>query len=362
MKQLPYWLAALMLPDIGPCTVMQWLDHFADIKKIFSASVEEWRAAGIAEKHIDLLQKPNWTAVEKELAWINKTDRHIISMTDDAYPALLREIADPPLVLYVWGNKTILRDRQIAMVGARNATPMGLAVAEKFAFQLAEAGLAVTSGLAIGIDGASHRGALAAKGRTIGVMATGLHHIYPLRHKALARQIVENGGAIISEFPLSMAPLPHHFPRRNRIISGLSLGVLLVEGMIKSGSLITARHAMEQNREVFAIPGSINNPLSKGCHHLIRQGAKLVETVEDIIEEFSIPVPGASVIATASLRSPKQSTDPRYQLLAQIDYAITPFDVIVLRSRLTVGEVSSMLLSLVLEGCVQSMVGGYIRV
>ena len=183
-------------------------------------------------------------------------------MADDDYPSLLKEIADPPLVLYVRGNKAALKQTQLAMVGSRHATPTGLQNAEQFAYSLASAGIAVTSGLALGIDGASHRGALAAGGVTIGVAGTGLYHSYPRSHSKLLEEIMSRQGAVISEFPLPIGPQAYHFPRRNRIIGGLSVGVLVVEAALKSGSLITARHAIEHGREVFAIPGSIHHPLS----------------------------------------------------------------------------------------------------
>jgi len=296
---------------------------------------------------------------EQDIQWSQQPGHHIIKRDDSDYPVLLKEISSSPAVLYVRGDKTLLHSQQIAMVGARNATPIGLQDAEAFAQHFAQAGFTVTSGLALGIDGAAHRGALKAKGKTVAVMGTGQLHLYPHQHKALAEQIIAEGGAIVSEFPLDTKPVPYNFPRRNRIISGLSMGVLVVEAALKSGSLTTAKHALEQNREVFAMPGSIHNPVSRGCHQLIRQGAKLVESAQDILEELG-----------GFLKMPKQQnqlslveiTTEQADLLAQIDYAVTSLDVIVLRSRLTVGEVSSILLSLELAGYIGSVTGGYIRI
>ena len=231
------------------------------------------------------LAAPGWDRVEPDLRWAEDESHHILTLHDLAYPRLLREIADPPPLLFVHGNPALLSRPQIAIVGSRNPSAGGRSLAEDFARSLCRSGLIVTSGMALGIDAASHQGALRAKGGTIAVAGTGPDRIYPARHRSLAQAIVEQG-AIISEFSLGTPALPGNFPRRNRIISGLSLGVLVVEAACKSGSLITARLAAEQGREVFALPGSIHNPLARGCHRLIRQGAKLVEDIGDILEEL----------------------------------------------------------------------------
>lgn len=361
---LPYWLAALYLPDIQPRTFMRWLDNFPDIEKLFLASQDELRAAGLSPQQIQDVQQPQWKQVEKDLAWVQQeAHHHLITFDDAAYPVLLKEISSAPLVLYLQGDKFTLCKPQIAMVGSRNATPSGIKSAEHFAYSLAQAGIAVTSGLALGVDGASHRGALAAKGVTIAVSGAGLNHIYPRLHQPLANDIIRHGGALISEFPLTTEPRAYNFPRRNRIIAGLSIGVLVVEAALKSGSLITARYALEQGREVFAIPGSIHNPLARGCHALIRQGAKLVETVADIIEELSAfsAMYNQAAILTLQVDEPDDLPLKSRQLLKQIDYVVTPLDMIILRSRLTAGEVSSILLSLELLGCIQSVPGGFVR-
>jgi DNA processing protein len=247
---------------------------------------------------------------------------------------------------------------------------MGLKNAGLFAAALVQAGFAITSGLALGIDGACHHGALSAGGITIGVSGTGLNWPYPRAHASLIDQIVQNRGAVVSEFPLNMQAHPNHFPRRNRIISGLSLGALVIEAALKSGSLITARHALEQGREVFAIPGPIHNPLAKGCHYLLRQGAKLVETVEDILSEFGETIlnalsrtegPCSSRMTTTSLPAPTALTPVEQHVLLQIAYESTHMDMILCRSGLTPGELSSILLNLELSGHIQSVAGGYVK-
>jgi DNA processing protein len=327
------------------------------MESIFKAPSSQLAQAGVSAKHIAALAEPNWQAVEEALKWIDSTHQ-IITQVDPHYPYLLKQIHDPPLVLFVRGAVTVLNHLQIALVGSRHATPIGLKNAEQFARTLAGNGVVVTSGLAQGVDGAAHRGTLAAQGVTIGVAGTGLLHTYPKVHTQLVEEIVHSGGAIISEFPLRTLPQAANFPRRNRIIGGMARGVLVVEAALKSGSLITARHALEAGREVFAIPGSIHHPLAKGCHHLIKQGAKLVESAQDIFDELGtnqscVALP---LTVTDSDLSPTERT-----VLAQIEYAITPIDVIITRSRLTAAEVSSMLLALELSGHVESVPGGYIR-
>lgn len=357
-KHLSYWLASLFMPEVGPRTMFRLLEHFSDIEKLFNATSADWQAAGIPVNYQQMLREPNWKAVELELQWALHNQQRIICIDDHDYPPLLKEISDPPLVLYVRGDVSVLSQPQIAIVGSRNATPTGVTNAEQFAYHLAAAGFVITSGLALGVDGAGHRGALAANGKTIGVMGTGLKHLYPPSHRSLADEIVNQGGAVISEFPLDTTAKPQFFPRRNRIIGGLSQGVLVVEAALKSGSLITARHALEQGREVFAIPGSIHHPLARGCHYLIKQGAKLVEKADDILEE--LPTTLTKSIKNTPIRKPIPMP-PSHPLLEQIDYAVTPMDTIILRSGLTAGEVSSILLSLELHGHIHAVQGGYMR-
>ncbi len=362
-NHLAYWLAALHLPGIGPRRFLRWLSHFADIQALFAASETEWRSINLSDREIAALLSPNWAAVEKELVWLKDSNHAIVCFSDAAYPLLLKEIPDPPLVLYVKGNLAALSSAQLAIVGSRHATISGLQHARKFASSLAEAGLVITSGLALGIDSASHQGALAVKGTTLAVCGTGLQHIYPRRNKTLSEEIISQGGALISEFPLATGPLATHFPRRNRIISGLSLGVFVVEAALKSGSLITAQHALEQGREVFALPGPIHQALSRGCHHLIRQGATLVEKAEDIIDELSLCSSWRPKLALPAIAAANTMLDAAHRLvLEQISHEMTILDVIHCRSGLTASELSSILLTLELRGYIQSVSGGYVRI
>lgn len=358
---LPYWLAALHLPGVGPVKLHRWLAYFDSIESIFQASVGAYQAAGVSEKDIHALQHPNWQAVERDLLWAEKPECHIVTFASDDYPILLRQLNDAPVVLYVRGQVKHLAKPQIAMVGTRNPTVAGRELAQQFAYHLAKEGLIVTSGLAMGVDAASHQGALGANSPTIAVTGTGLNHVYPVSHISLAEKIAAHG-ALVSEFPPDTLPIAYHFPRRNRIISGLSLGVLVVEAAIRSGSLITARFAAEQGREVFAIPGSIHNPLARGCHKLIQQGAKLVEKAQDILEELTV----LSKVISPQLDEnkavlPAESDQKMNQVLQAVGFETTALDTIMIRSGLTVSEVSSMLLSLELRSYVKNVPGGYVR-
>ncbi|GAB4350631.1 MAG: DNA-processing protein DprA [Immundisolibacter sp.] len=274
-------------------------------------------------------------------------------MDQPGYPSRLAQIADPPPVLLMQGEASVLDAPQIAIVGSRNATPAGRDIAYELAAALAEAGLSVTSGLAEGIDAAAHRGALAAGGGTLAVLGTGPDRVYPRQHKELAHAI-SAGGLLISEQPVGTPPRPFNFPRRNRIISGLSLGVLVVEAGPRSGSLITARLAADQGREVFAVPGGIHNPLARGCHALIREGAKLVESVTDILEE--LPAVPSGQMAAKAAPSTRDAQD--HPLLACLGDSPASVDLLVQRSGLTVDEVSTMLLTLQLDGLVTALPGG----
>ena len=281
---LVLWLTLARLPGAGPRTQRTLIEHFGSVENIFSASRGQLEKilAGKHETVSAILDGPGVQTFESEFDWLGQPAHHLLVWSDADYPPLLREIADPPLLLYVIGRREALASPQLAIVGSRNPSPMGRENAQAFAKSLAGAGLAITSGLALGVDGAAHRGALAAGGHTIAVTGTGLDRVYPARHRELAHAIAARG-ALVSEFPLGTSPRPENFPRRNRLISGLSLGTLVVEAALQSGSLITARLAAEQGREVFAIPGSIHAPQARGCHALIRQGAKLVETAQDIV-------------------------------------------------------------------------------
>ncbi|MGK0269896.1 MAG: DNA processing protein [Cocleimonas sp.] len=299
-EELESWVRLWRVSGIGSKKFQLLLNYFDSPSKVFSANSSQITKAGISLKDANSIIEQKTAhqnfqnslqhaddVVKQDLDWLAASDQHhIITLNCPAYPQRLKQINDAPALLYVHGNLSILNDPQLGIVGSRNPTQGGHNNAYEFAKHLATTGLCITSGLALGIDGAAHQGAIDGNGPTIAVIATGIDRVYPAKHRELAHKIVENG-AIISEFPVGTHPDSRHFPRRNRIISALSYGVLVVEAALKSGSLITARLAMEQNREVFAIPGSIHNPLAKGCHQLIRQGAKLVETAEDILEEMS---------------------------------------------------------------------------
>ena len=281
---LAAWLRLTLIPGIGGETQRKLLAAFGLPEAIFAAGRLAVRA--VAGDRADLLFDFDPSeSVDRSLTWAAQPGQHIITLADAAYPKALLEIADPPSVLYVRGQIGLLQKPGLGIVGSRNATPQGLQTAENFSRTLAAKGLTIVSGLALGIDAAAHRGALAAGGETIAVIGTGADRLYPARNRELALAIVEQG-AIVSEFPLGTPAIAANFPRRNRIISGLSRGVLVVEAALESGSLITARLAAEQGREVFAIPGSIHSPVARGCHRLIKQGAKLIETAQDILEEF----------------------------------------------------------------------------
>ena len=354
------WLALYHAAGLGGHTLRQLLETFTDPAAIVSAGSSQLRAAGLSGTAIEALRRGNSPAIERDLEWLQQPNNHLLTWQHPHYPPLLAQLPDPPPLLYVHGDVSLLCEPQLAMVGSRNPSASGRQTATDFARHLAAAGLTVTSGLALGIDTASHRGALDAGATTIAVMGTGLDRVYPASNRDLARQIAVSG-ALVSEYPTGTPPLAENFPRRNRIISGLSLGTLVVEAAMRSGSLISARLANEQGREVFAIPGSIHHPLARGCHHLIRQGAKLVETAQDIIDELG-PLAGTcrpvSTEAEISAFEPGQLTGEYMQLLDAMGFDPAPIDRLVTSSGLTPAEVSSMLLQLEMDGYVASNPGG----
>lgn len=345
---LAAWLRLTLIPGIGGETQRKLLAAFGLPEAIFSAGRLE--ARGVIGNRADLLFDFDPTeVVAHSLEWASQPGQHIISLADEAYPKALLEIADPPSLLYVRGNLALLQKRGLAMVGSRNATPQGVQTAENFAKTLAAKGLTIISGLALGIDAAAHRGALAAKGETIAVIGTGPDRIYPARNKELALAIVESG-AIVSEFPLGTPAIASNFPRRNRIISGLSRGVLVVEAAPESGSLITARLAAEQGREVFAIPGSIHSPVARGCHKLIKQGAKLVETAADILEELG----SFNTAPAADIPSDKADEGP---ILAALGHDPCSLDDLVERTTMSADQLLPELLTLELCGLIATLPG-----
>jgi len=341
------------VPGLGSQALCQLLAAFGSPEKIYSASRQRLRdvlpdaqasavAAGPVAEHQALIA-----------AWLQQQGNHLVTLADASYPQSLLDIPNPPPLLYAKGRLELLNMPSIAVVGSRNASPQGEKNAEEFSAALSRQGLCIVSGMALGIDGAAHQGALKAGGATIAVVGTGLDIVYPARHRHLAHQIAEHG-LIISEFALGTPSRAQNFPRRNRIISGLSQGCLVVEANLQSGSLITARLAVEQGREVFAIPGSIHSPMAKGCHQLIKQGAKLVDSMQDILDEMKIAP--QSVADSPSLEQPVDSEhDP---LLEALGYDPVSLDVLAVRSGLTTERLSAMLLVLELEGKLTSLPGG----
>jgi DNA processing protein len=375
---LRYWLALLHAPGVGAIRFSRILEHQPDLAHFFAEPDDGGATLNLPGKLRRYLAKPDWSAVDAAVNWAQNEHCHIIALFDPRYPALLKEIPDPPPLLFVRGDATLLGQPQLAMVGSRNPSAGGKQLAHDFAAKLGRHGLIITSGLALGIDAASHQGTLDAGNKTIAVAGTGLDRIYPARHRELGHRIVEQG-ALVSEFPPGTPPIASNFPRRNRIISGLSLGTLVIEAALKSGSLITARLAAEQGREVFAIPGSIHNPLAKGCHALIQQGAKLAMEATDILEELGPLV--IFTLAQAQATTSEKHTDsapsaspPHLDcppldgstldspLLETMGYEPISIDALVERCGLTAEVVSSMLLTLEMQGIVSSSGGLYSRI
>ena len=372
------WLTLLRTPSIGPATLRTAVARHGSA----STALEALRR-GDSPRELDAearrwLDAPDPARMEADLEWLEHPDHHLLGWDDPDYPSLLREIPGAPAALFVDGDPTLLWMPQVAIVGSRSASEHGLALCRRFARALASAGFTVTSGMADGIDGAAHQAALDADARTVAVLGTGPDLVYPRKHRALAARIAASG-ALVSEFPPGTAAKPEHFPRRNRIISGLALGTLVVEAGLRSGSLITARCASEQGREVFAIPGSINNPLARGCHQLIRDGARLTESAEEIIAALSAlaaslgdrlrarlgSAPGSAADTGAAVEStPTGSRDPDYvRLLEALGHDESSLDELAARTGLAVSALSSMLLVLELEGDVRPGRGGkYTRI
>lgn len=359
------WLVLATAPGIGPRTLRRLLEGFGTPGAVIEASADRLLAAGLGAETLASLRQPDQAAISAVLDWAARSDAHVLTLIDPRYPPQLAEIPDPPPLLYVRGDPQLLAAPQVAIVGSRNPTPTGYETTREFAAQLVHAGLVVTSGLALGVDGAAHEGALVG-GRTIAVLGTGPDRVYPAVHRQLARQIAE-AGALVSEFLPGQGPLAHHFPRRNRLISGLSLGVLVTEAAIGSGSLITARCALEQGREVFAVPGSVRNPLSRGCHALIREGAKLVESADDVLVELAPQlramldeaVPDRETPDSLLETLPDPPLEPELQgLLAVVGFDPVATDDLIARTGLPAQQVLSMLSFLELSGHVSSLPGG----
>ena len=403
LDELRYWLALYTIPRCGLTTVLTLLKTFLTPKEILLASREALLNAGASASLINYLHHPDWKSVELCLRWLEKPQRYILPWGDTRYPMLLREIPYPPLILFVTGELSVLQQRQLAIVGARYPSPTGLEIAYQFANELSERGFAITSGLARGIDGAAHQGALAANGTTIAVLGSGLDNIYPNCHQSLAQTILKKGGVLLSEFLPCSLPKAAHFPRRNRIISGLSLGVIVIEASLKSGSLIAAAYALEQGREVFALPGSIRNSLSQGCHALLKEGATLIENCEDVVQGLSFlsnPISkrmvGNKALFDKSTKklvstveqghefighnkgqdrvlnktdelNPAQRLDiatldsQDIKLVECLGFETTSVDTLIARTGLRVDKLLARLLTLELQGYISVVPGGYVR-
>ncbi len=360
------WIRLAGAPGLDVALVRQAISVVGSAAALLRSSARRLADLGIEERIASRLAALGSVSVERDLAWLAAPHHNLVTCVSQDYPPLLAETVGAPLALYVDGDPRVLAEPQLAIVGSRNPTAAGRETAHAFAEFLAATGLAITSGLAEGIDGAAHRGALAGGGHTIAVCGTGLDLVFPREHAALAREIAARG-ALVSEFPIGTPGRRENFPQRNRIISGLTLGTLVVEAARRSGSLITARYAGEQGREVFAIPGSIHNPLARGCHALIRQGAKLVESAEDVLAELP-----ALAGALAEIRRPATTArgqnmdkdagnelDKEYKILLDaLGFEPASIDKIVERTEFSAEAVASMLLILELKGLVEAHAGG----
>jgi len=362
------WLTLLRAPGLGAAAIRTLLARHGDIVTALERAKRE-----APEEARAWLTAPDSAQLDVDETWLAATDHHLLVCDSPDFPVLLREIGSVPAALFVVGDPALLWTPQIAVVGARSASAAGLANARAFARAFALAGNTVTSGLAEGIDGAAHAAALDAGGKTVAVLGTGIDLVYPRQHAELAARITANG-ALVSEYPPGVPGHPKHFPRRNRIISGLSLGTLVIEASLKSGSLTTARYAAEQGREVFALPGSIHNPLARGCHQLIREGAKLVETAQEVLDELHgvgallaeglrerLAVTGEESLAdTTRTATAIRSNDPDYAaLLKALDHTPAALDELAGRTGLPAAALSSMLLVLELDGVVAAENGRY---
>jgi len=368
VQALRAWLTLIHTPGLGSRRFLRLWELLPNAQGILAAPASLWREAGLPAASIDALREPDQARIDNTLAWLTEPLRDLISYDDARYPDTLRAMDDPPLALFVMGNTELLHYPSLAVVGTRHPTPGGAQNARAFARDLAGRGVCIASGLAQGIDAEAHHGALEAKGYTLAVVGTGVDRVYPAQHRELAHAIVNHAGLIVSELPLGTPPQPSHFPRRNRIMAALSLGTLVVEAAPQSGSLITARLASEMGREVFAIPGSIHNPMARGCHRLIRQGAKLVESSADILEElapqlrqFTLDAPQPDVekpVADMADATPSDLPAEHVRVLEAMGFDPVSVDTLVARSGLTAAEVSSILLISQLQGRISPLAGG----
>ena len=361
------WLTLVHSKGLGPSLLRKLLEGLGSIDAILGSSDSKLRQAGLPDKVIKAMRNVDNDDIKTDLDWLNDADdRSIITRESELYPSMLREIADPPLVLYARGDTDVLNTPQLAIVGSRKPGHSAENHAFDIARQLAGYGITVTSGLALGIDGCAHRGALAGGGYTVAVTATGLDRVYPAKHQQLAREIAA-GSVIVSEFPIGTNPNAGHFPRRNRIISGLCYGTLVVEATLKSGTLTTAAHATSQAREVFAIPGNIDNPNSRGCHALLKKGATLVESVADILEPLAPmlasripaePLPGPQPHPPNIPEKPARRESSATKLLEALGHDQMSLDELIERTGLDTTTVTNLTLDLELEGTIEKVAGG----
>ena len=359
-----FHLLALLRAPAAPPVLHRLIGALGGCAAVLHAGRDVLAAAGAGTGLIEYLNAPDWRGVEHDLRWLRQAGNVLIGFDSPDYPVLLREIPDPPLALFLQGDPAALGETQLAVIGSRTPTIDGRRLARIFAAEAVRNGLTVTSGMAVGIDGEAHAGAIAAGGRTIAILGNGLSTVYPRRHALLAGEIAAHG-ALVSEFPTDFPPLRENFPRRNRIISGLSAGVLVVEAAIKSGTLITANHALEQGREVFAVPGPVHSSRSRGCHALIRQGAKLVEEIADVLDEIrplaSLSASGRRTEKTGDVRVGSLDAESRL-LLDNIGSQPVHIDVLVEATRLPTSVAISLLTGLEIAGLIVSPPGGgYVR-
>lgn len=341
--------------------VKHLLTTFISAKNICQADNHQLLAAGVTPTQLQALKNPDQQQIDTFFLWGQTPGQHILTWDHPAYPPLLKNIYDPPLILFVKGKIETLMAPQIAVVGSRNPSHSGKETAFLLAHDLTTAGITVTSGLALGIDGAAHSGALRAKGSTVAVLGSGLECVYPLKHISLAEEIIEHG-VLVSEFPPFAPPMAQNFPQRNRIISGLSMGACVVEAAMASGSLITAKFAADQGREVFAVPGSLQNPWAKGCNQLIQQGAKLVMDASDILNELHHFEPFAKIVGIiAEPSKPAPLDSAMKQLLECVDDEVTTVDQLQMRIQKPVAEIMALITDLELQGWISPAAGGYIK-
>ncbi len=363
--QLVPWLTLSLIPGLGPIKSGQLIEMFNHPGRLFASSLDELKSiipANLAYLMVNASRDP---VIQKQLnltkVWLQSSEAHTVLTPDSPlYPKALKELPDSPVVLYIVGNKRLISEPQLGVVGSRRPTPNGRRVAQEFSEHLSRSGLVITSGMALGIDAAAHQGALGCYGGTVAVLGTGVDQIYPARHKDLY-QLISSHGALVSEFPLGTKPFAGNFPRRNRILSGLSLGVMVVEAALESGSLISARLAAEQGREVFAIPGSVLNPLSRGCHKLIREGAVLVESPDDVLIELAPQLHGVMNAFSPSTSSRKETDPLRLKVIEVMGFDVVSADQISALSGVPYAELSVVLTEMELDGVIESTPGGFIR-